>query len=289
MCLSFTTAACPRQRSHSRGWVPRDSWSYCTVSDSRLHQPGRSVPHIYIPQEHGVPIIPAGTVLIFVACYDSQGYGGGIRARLPTFPLTWHDRIQNDTSNISSLPQERVYQAIPINLREMHSPTQSSELLMVLAITVILVSEFQGAHGPILLSDGSGSLQTTASAVYMLKLGKLGQTDRQTDRQTFLSYDMDRVENDASNNASIVACVRCRGYLLTQSLSSNDKGIHSQTHSLVGGIYEVRGRDGLNCYDRPIGNKFNKDYFRHSKVDTGLYTDAQSAWSSHMTTFIFSK
>jgi hypothetical protein len=36
MGLSFTTAAGPRQRNHSRVQVPWDSWPYFTVSDSRL-------------------------------------------------------------------------------------------------------------------------------------------------------------------------------------------------------------------------------------------------------------
>jgi hypothetical protein len=36
MGLSFIFAAGPRQRSHSRVRVPLDSWSYFTVSDSRL-------------------------------------------------------------------------------------------------------------------------------------------------------------------------------------------------------------------------------------------------------------
>jgi hypothetical protein len=35
-CLSFTIAAGPRQRSHSRVLVPWESWPYCTVSNSRL-------------------------------------------------------------------------------------------------------------------------------------------------------------------------------------------------------------------------------------------------------------
>jgi hypothetical protein len=35
-CLSFTIAAGPRQRSHSQVRAPWDSWSYFTVSDSRL-------------------------------------------------------------------------------------------------------------------------------------------------------------------------------------------------------------------------------------------------------------
>jgi hypothetical protein len=34
--LSFTIAADPRQRSHSRVRVPFDSWPYFTVPDSRL-------------------------------------------------------------------------------------------------------------------------------------------------------------------------------------------------------------------------------------------------------------
>jgi hypothetical protein len=37
MGLSFTIAADPRQRSHSRVRVPWDSRPYFTASDSRLH------------------------------------------------------------------------------------------------------------------------------------------------------------------------------------------------------------------------------------------------------------
>jgi hypothetical protein len=47
--------------SHSLVWVPRESWPYFTVSDSRLPQPGGPGPHIYIPQERGGPVIPPGT------------------------------------------------------------------------------------------------------------------------------------------------------------------------------------------------------------------------------------
>jgi hypothetical protein len=59
--LPFTIAAGPRQCSQSGVWVPRDSWSYFTVSDSRLPQPGGPGPRIYIPQEQGGPVIPLGT------------------------------------------------------------------------------------------------------------------------------------------------------------------------------------------------------------------------------------
>jgi hypothetical protein len=58
MGLSFTIAAGPRQRIHSRVRLPWDSRPYFTFSDSRLP--------------------------LFVASYDSQGYGGGIRPRLQT-------------------------------------------------------------------------------------------------------------------------------------------------------------------------------------------------------------
>jgi hypothetical protein len=63
--LSFTIAAGPRQRSHSRVWVLLDSWPHFIVSDSRLPQPGGPGPRIYIPQEQGGPVIPPGTGLSF--------------------------------------------------------------------------------------------------------------------------------------------------------------------------------------------------------------------------------
>jgi hypothetical protein len=59
--LSFTIAAGHRQRSHSRVRVSRDSQTYSTILDSRLPQPGGPGVSIYIPQDHGVPVIPPGT------------------------------------------------------------------------------------------------------------------------------------------------------------------------------------------------------------------------------------
>jgi hypothetical protein len=52
---SFTTATDPRQRSHSLNRVPRNSWTYFTVSDSRLPQTWGSRPRIYIPPGAGWP------------------------------------------------------------------------------------------------------------------------------------------------------------------------------------------------------------------------------------------
>jgi hypothetical protein len=58
--LPFTMAAGPRQRSHSWVRVPRDSWPYFTVSDSRLPEPaGTDL------QEQGGPVMPPGTGLHF--------------------------------------------------------------------------------------------------------------------------------------------------------------------------------------------------------------------------------
>jgi hypothetical protein len=55
MGQSFTTAAGPRKRSHSRVRVPRDSWPHFSVSYSRLPQPGGPGPRIYILLGTGWP------------------------------------------------------------------------------------------------------------------------------------------------------------------------------------------------------------------------------------------
>jgi hypothetical protein len=47
--LLFKIAASLRQHSHSRFPVPRDSWPYFTVSDSRLPQPGGPGPRNIAP------------------------------------------------------------------------------------------------------------------------------------------------------------------------------------------------------------------------------------------------
>jgi hypothetical protein len=70
--LQFTTAD-PRQRSHSWVRVPRDSWPYFTVSNSRLPQPGGPGPLIYIPQEEGGPVILPGTGFPFLRLLRLSG------------------------------------------------------------------------------------------------------------------------------------------------------------------------------------------------------------------------
>jgi hypothetical protein len=79
--LLFTIAAGPRQRLLSWVRVRRDSWSYFTVSDSRLPQPGGLGPRNYIPQEQGGPDMPPRHWDPFSSPHDSQGYDGAIRNR----------------------------------------------------------------------------------------------------------------------------------------------------------------------------------------------------------------
>jgi hypothetical protein len=76
-------------------------------------QPGGPGFRIYIPQEQGGPVIPPGTGFLFVASYDLQGYGGGIRNRLHTefsrnrsyssLYSLGTDRTENTASNSSSI------------------------------------------------------------------------------------------------------------------------------------------------------------------------------------------
>jgi hypothetical protein len=55
--------------------------------------------------------------------------------------------------------------------------------------------------------------------------------------------------------------------MFTKPLPSNDRGIHIQTHRLVGDIYEVRRCDGLRCHD--VHSKYRKDWFMDLEVNKG--------------------
>jgi hypothetical protein len=72
MRLSFTTAAGPRQRTHSQVRVPRDSWPHFTVSSSRLFQPVGPSPPIYIPQEKRGLVIAPGTGFPYSSPYTTR-------------------------------------------------------------------------------------------------------------------------------------------------------------------------------------------------------------------------
>jgi hypothetical protein len=71
--LPFKITAGPRQRSQSWVRVPRDSWPYFTVSDSRPPQPGGPGPRIYIPQEQGgIPKSKSKSKSMSKLCYDRR-------------------------------------------------------------------------------------------------------------------------------------------------------------------------------------------------------------------------
>jgi hypothetical protein len=84
MGLSFTVVAGPRKRSHSQVSFPLDSWPHFTVSDSRLPNLEDQVPVFISPSDRVAQLYPQALGSLFVASYDSQGYGGGIRILLHT-------------------------------------------------------------------------------------------------------------------------------------------------------------------------------------------------------------
>jgi hypothetical protein len=60
---------CPSPAQLFLGPSPKGLMTTFSVSDSRLPQPGRPGPHIYIPQERGGPVIPPGTWFPFRPLY----------------------------------------------------------------------------------------------------------------------------------------------------------------------------------------------------------------------------
>jgi hypothetical protein len=94
--LSFTIAAGPRQCSYFRVRVPWDSWPYFTVSDSRLT--------ISSP-----PTTRRATVEVF----DPASTRDKLWEKLTAYFL-WYDTdlIENDASNNTSLPRERIYRFV---------------------------------------------------------------------------------------------------------------------------------------------------------------------------------
>jgi hypothetical protein len=76
---SFTIVAGPSQRSHSQIRVLRDSWPDFSVLDSRLPQPGGLDPVFISHRKRAARLYPLALDSFFVASWDSQGYGGGIR------------------------------------------------------------------------------------------------------------------------------------------------------------------------------------------------------------------
>jgi hypothetical protein len=105
-CLSFTIADGPSQGSHSRVRVPRDSFE--TPPNLEGEAP------IFISSRNMVArLYPQALGSFFVASYDSQGYGGGIRSRLRAGATTT-ERARLPLSCVISLPTKyRVHRAVP--------------------------------------------------------------------------------------------------------------------------------------------------------------------------------
>jgi hypothetical protein len=107
MDLSFTIAAGPSQRSHSQVRVSRNSWSHFTVSDSRLPQPVGPVPVFVFPRNRVARLYPQALGFLFVASYDSHGYGGCIRPHGISHPMDNPCQIHTATWSPETRPIRR--------------------------------------------------------------------------------------------------------------------------------------------------------------------------------------
>jgi hypothetical protein len=103
--LSFRIAAGPRQRSHSRLRVPRNSWPYFAVSDSRFPQPGGPGPRICRPQEQGGPVIPPCTGFPFHCLLRFAGLSWSYWNPPPRGILQLNQSQNQSYSTTGGLPQ----------------------------------------------------------------------------------------------------------------------------------------------------------------------------------------
>jgi hypothetical protein len=78
---------------------------------------------------------------------------------------------------------------------------------------------------------------------------------------TSLCNDMNRIENDASNNFTVAYVFAAAVTFLPSSCLTKIRGC---TYKRMGGIYDVCHSDGLRCHD--THTKFHTDLFRHSQV-----------------------
>jgi hypothetical protein len=99
-CLSFTIVAFLRQCSHSRVWIPRDSWPHFTVSDFRPLRTCRARSLYLYPQEQNCPIILPDIGFPFRRLLR-PAEGGGTRIQLQA------RRTENVSSAIRGLIVER--------------------------------------------------------------------------------------------------------------------------------------------------------------------------------------
>jgi hypothetical protein len=71
--LPFTIAAGTRQRTHSQVRVPRDSWPYFTISDSRPPKLEDQVPVFISPKNMLAQLYPQALGSLFIVSDDSRG------------------------------------------------------------------------------------------------------------------------------------------------------------------------------------------------------------------------
>jgi hypothetical protein len=167
MGLSFTIAAGPHQRSHSRVRVPWDSWQHFTVSDFRFPQPGGPGPIFISPTNRVIRLYPLVLDSLSVASYESQGYDGGIRTRLHTrvsARITLTLAVYRQSVRLGAKPLETHDQYFFFQLNTCcYSPYVTSplttgwvcglQLVLGLARAVILGSKSRWTHDHILLSQ----------------------------------------------------------------------------------------------------------------------------------------
>jgi hypothetical protein len=92
--LSFTIAAGPRQRSRSRIRVPWDSGQYFILWFGTPPTWSAMPPNLYQPEIRWPSYITPGTGFLFVASYNSQGYGRGILTRLHAGILQFQVKVR---------------------------------------------------------------------------------------------------------------------------------------------------------------------------------------------------
>jgi hypothetical protein len=97
----------------------------------------------------------------------------------------------------------------------------------------------------------------------------------------FRWYDTDRIEYDAPNNSSVVACFRCRGNVFTEPLPSNEREIDWRHTAWWEGFMKHAVEMGSDAMIY-VHTKFNKERLRHSSVKWGEPdTHTQTARQSH--------
>jgi hypothetical protein len=129
--LSFTIAAGPRQRSHSRVWVPWDSRPYFTVSDSR-------------PSFSSPPTTRRATVEVLdPASTQNSTSSAGVPV---TVEPVWKDRVENTVSKSFSIVAWVSVTAETYLLIRSPAASVYSCLLNICCLVANVLSMFRGCY-----------------------------------------------------------------------------------------------------------------------------------------------